>query len=261
MALLFLNGASASRDGCQLTKGLFERRSALIAARGTYREPSDTTPAPKELESINEEYFQFMLRASNGKGQEGAEAECCRESVQDPVAEIVCKFVKYLRTDKKDHHLLLESVPTGPTGRQALWALEPIASFHAEHDPESVPEIFKPYGPVHLYLDELYRLVSQGEKEAISKYLELYLHSDSEHAEQMDDQMEDLLKSHSDVVLTHWGILKLHRKALLRFMAFLPSDEKKLLRSKIDASKECAVLSEACIDLKTLLSIKTTLRE
>jgi len=260
MVFLLLNHASGSRDGC-LTKGLFERRSALIAAGGVHREPSDTTPASKELERINEEYFQFMLRVSNGENQQGTESECCKDTMEDPVARIVCKFVKYLRTDKKDRGLLLESVPADPTGRQALWALEPIASFRAEHDAENVPELFKPYGPVHLYLDELYRLVSRGDKEAISKYLELYLHSDGEHAEQMDDQIEDLLKSHLDAVLTQWGIFKLHRKALLRFMAFLPSDEKDLLRSTIDANKKCAIRVEACSELKTLLRIKTPLRE
>jgi hypothetical protein len=44
-------------------------------------------------------------------------------------------------------------------------------------------------------------------------------------------------------------------------MAFLPSEDKKALRSKIAGNKECAVRSEACGEFKTLLSIKTQLRK
>jgi hypothetical protein len=163
VVLLFFSSASRSEDGCPLTKGLFGRRSALIAEGGAYRrESSDATDASKELESINEEYFQFMLRVSSGENPRGTELECCKDSTQDPVAQIVCKFSKYLRTGKKDHRLLLDSVPTDATGREALWALEPIAFFHAEHDPENIPALFKPAGPVTLFLAELYRLVRLG---------------------------------------------------------------------------------------------------
>lgn len=259
---LFTPGDRARGDGCKLTKGLFERREALIAAGGACRrEPTDTTAASKELEGINESYFQFVMRVANPESTEGGESECCSNPIEDPVAKIVCKFVKYLKTERKDRRLLLESLPTDPIGRQALWALESIAFFHAERDPENIPTLFKPSGPVALYLDELYRLVSLGDKEAVSKYLELYLHSDGEHAEQMDDQIEDLLKRHSDFVLRQWDIFKPRRKALVRFMSFLPNDEKKLLKSKIGASKECAARSEACTELKTLLSIEIQLRE
>ncbi len=263
LAVFLLFPADRARgDGCKLTKGLFERRSALIAAGGAYRrEPTDTTATSKELEGINEWYFQFMTQVANPESTQVGESECCSDPIEDPVAKIVCKFVKYLKTGRKDRRLLLESVPTGPIGRQALWALEPIAFFHAERDPENIPTLFKPSGPVTLYLDVLYRLVSLGDKEAVSKYLEVYLDSDGEHAEQMDDQIEDLLKNHSDFVLRQWDIFKPRRKALVRFMAFLPSDEKKLLRSTINASQECAVRSEACSELKTLLSVKTPLRE
>jgi hypothetical protein len=259
---LFTPGDRARGDGCKLTKGLFERRAALIAAGGAYRrEPTDTTAASKELEGINESYFQFMMRVANPECTEGGESECCGNPIEDPVAKIICKFVKYLKTGRKDRRLLLESLPTDPIGRQALWALEPIAYLHAGRESENVPAIFKRYGPVTLYLDELYSLVRLGEKEAISKYLELYLYSDGEHAEEMDEQMEELLKSNSDFVLRQWGIFKLHRKALQRFMSFLSNDEKKLLKSKIRVSKECAARSEACTELKTLLSIETQLRD
>jgi hypothetical protein len=259
---LLFPGDRARGDGCKLTKDLFERRSALIAAGGLYRrEPTDTTAASKELEGINEWYFQFMMRVVNPESTEGGESECCSDRIEDPVAKIVCGFVKYLKTGRKDRRLFLESLPTDPIGRQALWALEPIAFFHAERDPQNIPTLFKPSGPVTLYLDELYRLVSLGGKEAVSEYLELYLDSDGEHAEQMDDQIEDLLKRHSDFVLRQWDIFKLHRKALVRFMSFLPNDEKKLLKSKIGASKECAVRFKACSELKTLLSSETPLRE
>jgi hypothetical protein len=261
-ALLVFNVAYGSGDDCPLTKGLFERRSALIADRGAYRrEASDTTSASKELETINEKYFQFMLRVSNGEGQYGRELECCAGTVEDPVAQVLCKFVKYLRTGRKDHRLLLESVPTDPRGRQALWALEPIAFYHAERDAKNIPALFKPSGPVALYLDELYRLIDTGDKEALSKYLELYRYSDGEHAEQMDDQMEKLLNNDVDLVLREWEVFKRDRDVLVKFLAFLPNEEKSVLISKLDANKECAVRSDACNELKTLLSVKTSLKE
>jgi len=40
--------------------------------------------------------------------------------------------------------------------------------------------LFGPYGPVTLYLDELYRLVRSGNEEALSKYLGLYPYSDDQ---------------------------------------------------------------------------------
>jgi hypothetical protein len=260
--LLFCNSASATGGGCQLKRGLFERRLALAASGAAYGgEASESTPASKELEVIDEQYFQFMLRVSNAENQQGTDLECCKDSTQDPVARIVCKFAKYLRTGKKDHRLLLDSVPTDPTGREALWALEPIAFFHDEHNPEDIPALFKPYGPVTLFLDELCQLVRLGDREALSKYLELYPYSDGEHAEEMDDQLLKLLRSHLGTVLSEWDVFRDHRKALLKFMAFLPSDEKKVLRSKIHANKECTLRSAACSELKALLSIETPLRE
>jgi len=260
--LLLSSAASVTGRGCQLRKGLYERRLALIASGAAYGgETSENTPASEELKAIDEEYFQLMSRLSDVESQEGAIAECCGADVQDPVAQIECKFARYLIAGRKDSRLLLESVPTDKVGRDALWTLDPIAHFRDERDHNNIPSLFKPYGPVTLYLDELYRLVARGNKEAISKYLNLYLYSDGEHAEEMDDQLLKLLRSHLGIVLGEWDVFRRHRKALLKFAAFLPNDEKKLLRAKVDASKECAVRSEPCSELKALLSIKTVLRE
>jgi hypothetical protein len=256
--LLLFGGASAEADGCRLTKGLFERWSELTAAGVSYpTESSGASSASKELESITEKYFQFMTRVSSTGGPEGGESECCTESAEDPVAQILCKFVRYLRSGGKDPRLFLESVPTTSTGRQALWALDPIAHFHAEHNPENMPALFKPYGPVTLYLDEFYRFVRLGDNQALSKYLELYPHADGEFAEQMDDQMEELIRSHLRLVLKEWNVFRLHRKAMLRFMAFLPRDEKEKLRSEVAENNECRVRAQACGELKSLLNINT----
>jgi len=254
IAFLLLTRASTSRDDCQLEKGLFDRRSALITSGGA------GSNAP-ELQRINEEYFQFLLRVSKSDFSKEAELGCCKSPGKDPVERIVCKFVRYLKTGKKDYRLLLESVPTDATSREALWALEPIAYLHAEREPNSAPAIFKPSGPVTLFLDELFNLVSSGDSEAISKYLELYLYSDGEHAEEMDDQIESLFHKHLSLVLKHWTTFRIHRDALLKFAAFLSNEEKRTLRAEIAGSKECARASDACSEIKSLLSAQTPLRK
>lgn len=201
------------------------------------------------------------MRVSSGDHQNDTELDCCKTPEEDPVARIVCRYARYLRTGKKDHRLLLDSVPTDATGREGLWALEPIAYLHAEREPENVPALFKPSGPVTLYLDDLFGLVRSGDGEATAKYLELYLYSDSEHAEEMDEQIEKLLRVHLGVVVRQWDVFKRHRQALVKFVAFLSGDEKRNLKSEIAKSKECVAPSEACSELRSLLSAKTTIRE
>jgi hypothetical protein len=234
----------------------------LISAGGTQSsEGSDATPASIELNQINEQYFQFLMRISDAEDQAENESACCKQSDEDPIGKIVCKFVRYLRTGKKDRRILLESVPTDSTGRDALWALEPIAYLHAEREPANVPALFKPSGPTTLYLNELFALALAGDGEATSMYLDLYIHSDSEHAEEMDDQLENLFRRHLRLVLRQWDSFKTHRQALVKFSAFLSSDERRSLKSEIAKNKECAALSEACTELKNLLNARTPLRE
>jgi hypothetical protein len=145
--------------------------------------------------------------------------------------------------------MFLESVPTVSRTREALWALDDIAHLHGSDSSGNGAVLFGPYGPVTLYLDELYQLVRSGNKEAISKYLGLYPHADGEHAEQMDDQMQKLLSSDTDLVLREWVLFKQHRKALLKLRDVLPTDEKKDLQAKLRTKQECAKRSSACAEL------------
>jgi len=261
IAFAFMSGSTAGQGDCRLRKGLFERRAALISGGAGAAEVSDKTAASEELEKINEQYFRFLMRVSGEDHQDESESTCCREAEDDPLARIVCRFVQYLRTGKKDHRLLLESVPADSTGREALWALEPLAYLHAEREPQNVPALFKPSGPVTLYIDQLFALVRSGDRQATSKYLELYLYSDSEHAEEMDDQIESLLHKRLGLVLVEWDIFRRHRPAMEKFITFLSSDERKSLKSEIAANKVCTLNSEPCHDLQKLLSVETPLRE
>jgi hypothetical protein len=249
----FAGGAVIGEESsCQLPHGLFERRSTLVAEVGAYQYETDRS---KELQSINEKYFQFMskleISAKPRTTQEGR--ECCEKPIQDPIADLICTLATHLRTERKQSKLLLESVPTSPRGREALWALDEIAHLHASDNTEKSAVIFGPYGPVTLYLEELYRLVRSGNEEAFSKYLELYPYSDGEHAEQMDDQMQKLVNSDLDLVLREWDIFKRHRKALLKLRDSLSGGEKKRLKSKLDARQECANRSSACAELADTL--------
>jgi hypothetical protein len=261
VAFAFVGGTAAGQDECRLRSGLFERRAALISGGDGAAQFSDKTAASAELQKINEQYFRFLMQVSGEGHQDESESTCCREADEDPVARIVCRFVRYLRTGKKDHRLLLESVPTDSTGREALWALEPLAYLHAEREPQNVPSLFNPSGPVTLYIDLLFALVRSGDREATSKYLELYLYSDSEHAEEMDDQIESLLHKRLGLVLAEWDIFRRRRPAMEKFIAFLSSDERKLLKSEIAANKVCTLNSESCHDLQKLLSVETPLRQ
>lgn len=250
---LFAGGVVlGAEDACQLPDGLFERRSALVAQVGSYEGETDQS---RELKSINEKYFQFMSKmeksAKPGAAQEGR--ECCGSSSHDPIANLVCKLSAYLGSERKQTKLLLESVPTGPRGREALWALDEIAHLHDSDNSEKRAVLFGPYGPVTLYLDELYRLVRSGNEEALSKYLELYPNSDGEHGEQMDDQMKKLMTTNIGLVLKEWGIFEQHPKAFPRLRDSLTSGEKKALKSKLGAKQECANGSSACAELTDAL--------
>jgi len=247
---LFVGGAVlCAEDTCQLPEGLFERRSALVARVGSYE---GETYQSRELKSINEKYFQLMSRLENsakpGATQEGR--ECCGSSSHDPVASLVCKLTAYLASGRKQGKLLLESVPTGPQGREALWALDEIAHLH---DSDNHAVLFGPYGPVTLYLDELYRLIRSGNEEALSKYLGLYPHSDGEHGEQMDDQMKKLMTGDTGLVLREWKVFEQHPKAFPRLRDSLTSGERKALKSKLSVKQECANGSSACAELTDAL--------
>jgi|GEM_PF-5820020 len=261
IASALVGATSAGQNGCRLGKGLFEQRAGLISGGANAAQSSDETIGTKELERINELYFQFLMRVSGENLQDEAESPCCQGTEEDPVARIVCRFARYLKTGRKDRRLLLDSVPADSTGREALWALEPLAYLHAEREPQNVPALFKPSGPVTLYLDELFALVRSGDREAASKYLELYVYADSEHAEEMDDQIASLLRKHLGVVLAEWDIFQAHRKALAKFVAFLSSDERKSMKSQIAKNRACTLHSESCHDLQGLLSVETPLRE
>ena len=238
-----------AEDSCQLSDGLFERRSALVAQVGTYEGETDQS---RELKGINEKYFQLMSKlessAKPGAAQEGR--ECCGSSSHDPIASLVCKLSAYLASGRKQGKLLLESVPTGPRGREALWALDEIAHLH---DSDNHAVLFGPYGPVTLYLDELYRLVRSGNEEALSKYLGIYPHSDGEHGEQMDDQMKKLMTGDTGLVLREWKVFEQHPTAFPRLRDSLTSGEKKALKSKLSAKQECANGSSACAELTDAL--------
>jgi hypothetical protein len=249
MCALFAIRAGIGAEGsCQLPPGFFERRTALVAEVGTYQNETDRS---KELEAVNEKYFQFMLKLESSTKPTGTQVarECCENTSQDPIANLVCKLSAYLRTGRKQSNVLLESVPTGPRAREALWALDEIAHLHASGNSGNGAVLFGPYGPVSLYLDELYRLVRSGNRDAVSKYLGLYPYADGEHAEQMDDQMQKLLDSDTDLVLREWAVFKQHRKALLKLRDILPTDEKKALQTKLQARQECADPSSACAEL------------
>ena len=253
IAALVAIAIDGQESNCKLPKDLFKRRSALVAE--LVKRQGDAALS-KELESTNAKYFQFIVTVSQKEDATSAHSKtaCCESSSQDPIADIICKFSEYLKSDRKNTELLVDSVPTSSQGREALWALDEIAHVHDQDHPGSFPALFGPSGPVTLYIDELYRLGRSGDRKALSKFLGLYSFSDGEYAEQMDDQMEKLFNSDLDFVLRQWDLFERNHKALVKVRDYLPSDEKQTLRTKLAAEKECATRSQACAELKTLLA-------
>lgn len=241
----FVTGALVrAQNDCRLPKGLFERRSSL---RDDVSSSHDATKRSDDLQLIDEQYFRFIARVQGSARP--AESECCKNTSGDPIAELVCKFVAYLRADRKESALLLQSVPTSPREGEALWALDEIVLMHEPSSAEKSARPFGPYGPVTLYLDELYGLVRSGDAEAVSKYLGLYLYSDGDYAEYMDDQLEQLLTEHTDIVLREWSLFKVHPKVLVKLRDVLPRERKKTLRAKLRTGRLCADYSAACTNL------------
>lgn len=250
--LLLITGVGDQERGCKLPNDLFARRSALVAQMAG-KQPD--AALSKELERIDEEYFQFMVEVARSGTSDGKpNPDCCRDSEQDPIADLICKLSRYLQTERKQTELLVESVPNNPRSREALWALDKIAYLHARQDERNIPALFKPSGPVTMFLEELYRVASHGNKEALSKFLELYPFSDGEYAEEMDDHIEKLFTSNLDLVLRRWSIFERHQRALLRIKDTLPNDEKQALTTKLQQEKSCVTYPAACARLRALLA-------
>ena len=165
---------------------------------------------------------------------------CCAENPHDPIARLVCRLALYLTKQNTPEQFVKEFPVSG--NLDPLWALDLIAG--VKEKPDSLPPLFGPDGPVDSYSAELLKLVTKGNKQALQKYLQLYLRADGGFAEFMDDQVEHLFSEHPEVVLDNWDALKNNQRVIPTLQDSLSEDEKRQMRQKYE--RYCHINESAC---------------
>jgi hypothetical protein len=201
----------------------------------------------RALRDADNEYYRLMTAISDDAERHRlAELNaCCGENPHDPIAGLTCRLALYL----VKQNTAREFVERFPTSRnlQPLWALDEIALFA----PNGPPMLFQPDGPVDIYIAELFELVEKGDKRALQKYLNLYLHADGAYAELIEVQLEELFSEHAKVVLDNWASVKSNQRVLATLRASLTADERGQMRLKFEPY--CYINVRACRELTVAL--------
>jgi len=253
LSLTFTCLAQTTDKACVLRADLFARRmelaskldSEIAASRSGGNKNRGVEDAQAQLQSIDKEYYQFMLAASNRATTENSAERnaCCTSNTNDPIAVLICKLSRYMAKQNTAE----EFVDGFPSSRDlgAFWALDQIAN--VTQTPGSVPSLFSPDGPVSLYITELFKLVTKGDKKALQKYLELYLHADGEYAELMEDELEQLFSKHPEVVLENWNAIKSNKRVMPNLQDSLSSDQKREMKALF--RRHCQLNGTACTEV------------
>jgi hypothetical protein len=240
-------------NDCKLSPDLFNRRTAMVKELDSEIAATRMKPGLSiseknlqgQLRVADQEYHRFMMAVSENAMQHrlGQLNTCCRENVGEPVARLVCGLALYL-TKQNTAEGFVQGFPA-TDDLQHFWALDEIAN--VEQTPKSVPPLFAPDGPVSLYISELFKLVEKGDKRALQKYLELYLHADGQYAELMQDQMEHLFSERPKIVLDNWAPIRSNQRVIANLQDSLSVNQKQQIKSQF--RRYCYVNAMACRDL------------
>jgi hypothetical protein len=168
---------------------------------------------------------------------------CCGLNTHDPVASLTCRLTFYL-TKQGTAKEFVEQFPVSGD-LDAFWALDEIAN--AKDKPNSLPPLFGPDGPFHSYTTELLKLATKDDKQALQKYLQLYLRAVGVFADDMADQVKGLFSEHPEFVLNNWDALKKNKHVIPNLQDSLSDDEKRQMRQNY--AQCCHINESACRDV------------
>jgi len=240
-------GAQSVNNPCELSPDLFERRAVLVnqgAAPEHPTKPGAMTGDEQraQIRAFNEQYYQFMMALSDDASQHRlAELKtCCAQNTHDPIALLTCRLALYL-TNQITAKEFVEQFPVSGDLNVFL-ALDAIA--YVKDRPNSLPPLFGVGGPVDSYTTELLKLATKGDKQALQKYLQLYLRAGGVLADGMADQVKRLFLEHPEFVLNNWYTLKKNMYVIPNLQDSLSDDEKRQMRQNY--AQYCHVNEGAC---------------
>jgi hypothetical protein len=234
--------------------GLYGRRAVLVnqsAAPEHPTKPGTMTGDEQraQIRAFDERYYQFMMALSDDARQDRlAELEaCCGQNMHDPIASLTCRLALYV-TKQSTAREFVEQFPVSGD-LDAFWALDEIA--YVKDKPNSLPPLFGAGGPVNSYTTELLKLATKDDKQALQKYLQLYLRAEGVFAGDMADQVKRLFSEYPEFVLNNWDALKKNEHVIPNLQDSLSDDEKRQMRQKY--AQYCRINESACRELTRAL--------
>ena len=242
---------------CSLPSGLYSKRTRLEeryvteVGKDYIGKRAIAEEILQEQKEVDQKYLEYMSRVANVSFQ--AARTCCPPTQQDPVAVRVCSLSLYVKGGRKDVTSFLASVPADEASAHSLWLLDEIGHSQGPGADESKFP-FRPLGPVSTYIGELYKLVLTADRDAIRKYLRLFVlahGTTGDAAEQMEDDVEKLLRRNPALVAENWSIFREYPRALATVDEMMSGDEKREAVSSI--LKECSAKNFDCNGLSSSL--------
>jgi len=239
--------AQSVANPCKLPPDLFGRRALLVnqsAAPEHPAKPGAMTGDEQraQIRAFNEQYYQFMMALSDDASQHRlAELKtCCGQNTHDPIALLTCRLALYLTNQITAKEFVQQFPVSGDLN--VFLALDAIA--YVKDKPNRVPPLFGEGGPVDSYTTELLKLATKGDKQALQKYLQLYLRAGGVLADGMADQVKRLFLEHPEFVLNNWYTLKKNMYVIPNLQDSLSDDEKRQMRQKY--AEYCHINESAC---------------
>jgi hypothetical protein len=207
---------SADAARCQLGKGLYEDRLAVVQkqgpaegpAAGALLPPGSDAPTGK-LAAIDAQYRQFLeeLSAAATRQDKDAVKACCDQAGSDRAGALFCHLTQYLGGGRTDAAAFLDGFPSSRKDTALLWDLDQISGSLGK-------TAYPPRGPSYRFIDETFLLVMDERDAAIAKYFNLATHAGGDAARYMDGQIRTLLKEAPSAVVNQWLELRRYRPKL-----------------------------------------------
>ncbi len=236
---------------CTLSPGVYARRQTLEqqylerVGDNYLLHKSAADRIKMQLRQIDQRYqllFSILCKAA-GDGDSDQVASCCRQVGHDQAADEVCSLSYYLATERADSESFIASFPGTPEQIAVLWNLEDIT-----YGPKgSMVTDCGPSGLVDLYVDELFHLVTLGNRQALLKFVNLSHYAEGVFAEGLADRMKRLFVEKPRLVLKDWSVIR-GFSHIEEISAEFADSEQATAERNFD--NLCVTSSEACIEIK-----------
>ena len=163
-----------------------------------------------KISRVDAEYYRFLyaLAEFEVKGDSESLAACRAASAKDPIGHLLAALVWYLHGGRNDPGSFIASLPRTKDQLAVFWSLDTIYRHGQPNLPSGLPGISLPYGLINRYLTELFKLVTQADPSAVHEYSYLYSDADGDYGEFMQDQVTELFKERTELILQNWGLFR-----------------------------------------------------